>query len=149
MQCGSQVFFLFVCCFFKAFSAEACVLGHIRLAKKKNCHINCPRFGLIRNLAFVKGNLWVLSRVTLEIHPGGCFRKVFVFMGPLSPEGAGRGRGPVVLIMITINSVYFPTLPLLLAKPEQYITRVIPHFNGDGGWSDVRIQHASVLNVHV
>lgn len=47
-------------------------------------------------------------------------------MGPLSPEGAGRGRGPVVLIMITINSVYFPTLPLLLAQAGQYITRVIP-----------------------
>lgn len=71
-------------------------------------------------------------------------------MGPLSPEGAGGGRGPVVLIMITINSVYFPTLPLLLAKPGQYITRVIPHFNDDGGRSDVpEVKRASGLNVHL
>lgn len=71
-------------------------------------------------------------------------------MGPLSPEGAGRGRRPVVLIMITINSVYFPALPLLLAKPGQYITRVIPHFNGDSGWIDVpEARHAFGLNVYL
>lgn len=56
----------------------------------------------------------------------------------------------MVLIMITINSVYFPTLPLLLAKPGQYITRVIPHFNDNGGRSDVpEVKRASGLNVHL
>lgn len=39
---------------------------------------------------------------------GDCFRKIFVFIGQLSPKGAGRGREHVGLIMITINSVYCP-----------------------------------------
>lgn len=69
-------------------------MGHFHLIKKKQ-----KNTFIVKDL--VKSPIWNLSKetfefpsgATLEIHPGGGFRKVFVFMGPLSPEGAGKRQG--------------------------------------------------------
>lgn len=114
-----QTFVVVLLCFMH--TLKHCITLIIVLPLYRFYDGNTHKLNLIKtyHLTHTKGNH---RRISRGIYSGDCFRKVFVFMGQLSPKEAGLGRGPVRLVMITINSVYFPTSAgIYCLKPGQSI----------------------------